>query len=153
MKKKLNPDDSALTQRLVEHGLRPTYARRLVLSLLDEKNEHPSTDGILKSLRKRGYRMSPATLYQNLNKLVEAGLLHRLIDIDGLMRFDANLTPHHHLTCNSCGKMADISLDDTKLMQHKPVDFRSGSTMDDWHIAFAKIELNGTCPACRKKKK
>lgn len=150
MGNKLNPDDPDLTQRLLEHGLRPTYARRLVLSLLEEKNEHPSTEGILKNLRDRGYRMSTATLYQNLNKLVEVGLLIRLSDNDGLMRFDANLTPHHHLNCTSCSQMVDISLNDSQLLQKKPVDFVSGNTMKNWHIDFAKIELNGTCPNCRK---
>ena len=100
----MNPDNPQLFKRLREHGVRPTEARRLVLALLDEKNYHPSTEGIIKALRDKGFNVGVATLYQNLNKLVEEGLLVRIKGPDDLMRFDANLDPHHHLVCIKCGK-------------------------------------------------
>jgi Fe2+ or Zn2+ uptake regulation protein len=100
----MNPDNPELFKRLHEHGLRPTEARRLVLALLDEKNNHPSSEGIISALRNKGYPISIATLYQNLNNLVEAGLLIRIKGPDGLMRFDANLTPPTTWSAKSVGK-------------------------------------------------
>jgi Fur family ferric uptake transcriptional regulator/Fur family peroxide stress response transcriptional regulator len=69
----MNPDNPELFKRLREHSLRPTKARRLVLALLDKKNDHLGPEGILKALRDNGHPISIATLYQNLNNLVEAG--------------------------------------------------------------------------------
>jgi Fe2+ or Zn2+ uptake regulation protein len=150
MTKVMNPDNPEINRSLTEHGLRPTYSRRLILSLLAEKNDHPTTDGIIHALRDRGYPMSAATLYQNLNKLVEAGLLIRMMDANGLMRFDANLSPHHHLVCSQCANTIDVKINDNLLLQNSPMDFQSGAPLSDWDIHFTQIELKGICPDCNK---
>lgn len=146
----MNPENPQLFKRLREHGVRPTEARRLVLALLNDKNEHLSTDGIIKALRDKGFKVSVATLYQNLNNLVEAGLLVRIKGPDDLMRFDANLAPHHHLVCTKCGKIVDVRNKEEQLLQKSPKDFQTGVSLSDWHIDHIKIEYNGTCPDCRK---
>jgi len=146
----MNPDNPQLFRRLREHGVRPTEARRLVLALLEEKNHHPSTEGIIKALRDKGFNVSVATLYQNLNKLVEAGLLVRIKGPDNLMRFDANLAPHHHLVCIKCGKIVDLKNNEGSLFQKFPLDYQTGTSLSDWHIDAIKIEFNGTCPDCRQ---
>lgn len=145
----MNPDDPQLFKRLREHGVRPTEARRLVMALLIEKNEHLSTDGIINTLRNKGFTVSVATLYQNLNKLVEAGLLVRIKGPDDLMRFDANLAPHHHLVCIKCGKIVDVRNNEGPLLKKAPLDYQTGAALSDWHIDFVKIEFNGTCPDCQ----
>ena len=146
----MNPDNPQLFKRLREHGVRPTAARRLVLALLNDKNDHLNTEGIIKALRNKGFAVSVATLYQNLNKLVEAGLLVRIKGPDDLMRFDANLAPHHHLVCTKCGKIVDVRNNEKQLLQKSPVDYQTGASLSDWHVDYIKIELNGTCPGCRE---
>ncbi|MGD2085516.1 MAG: Fur family transcriptional regulator [Candidatus Aminicenantes bacterium] len=146
----MNPDNPHLFKRLREHGVRPTAARRLVLALLNEKNDHLSTEGIITALRDNGFTVSVATLYQNLNKLVEVGLLARIKGPDDLMRFDANLAPHHHLVCTKCGKIVDVRNNEEQLLQKSPLDYQTGATLSEWHIDYIKIEFNGTCPDCRK---
>ena len=145
----MNPDNPELVKRLREHGLRPTEARRLVLALLDEKNNHPSSEGIINALRDKGYPISVATLYQNLNNLVEAGLLIRIKGPDGLMRFDANLTHHHHLICEKCRKMVDVTIHREKLLSEYPLDFQTNNPLSNWRINHIKIEFNGICPDCQ----
>lgn len=149
-KSMLNPDDEQWTDVLQRHGLRPTYARRLVLALMARQNDHPTTDGIIHALREQGYPVSPATLYQNLNKLVESGLLHRLTDTNGFNRFDANLNPHHHIVCTSCDNMIDVKLNEKPLLKKQPTDYESGDILSDWSIKSAQIELKGICPSCRE---
>jgi Fe2+ or Zn2+ uptake regulation protein len=149
--KTINPDDSRWTDTLQTHGLRPTYARRLVLALMAEHNDHPTTDGIIQALREKGYPVSVATLYQNLNKLVESGLLHRLTDANGLNRFDANLNPHHHLICTSCSAMMDVTVNEKPLLKKKPTDYQSGDILSGWNIDSAHVELKGICPSCKVK--
>lgn len=144
----MNPDHPQLFKRLKEHGVRPTVARRLVLALLNDKNDHLSTEGIIKALQDKGFAVSIATLYQTLNKLVAAGLLLRIKGPDDLMRFDANLTPHHHLVCTKCGKIVDVRNNEEQLLQKTPEDYQTGATLSDWHLDYIKVEFNGTCPDC-----
>ncbi len=148
---KMNLKDSRWAETLKNHGLRPTHSRRLILALLSVQNDHPTTDGIIQALRKKGYPISPATLYQNLNKLVETGLLHRLTDAEGLNRFDANLKPHHHLICTACNRMIDVSLNEDPLLKQKPTGYESGEMLSGWNIRSVNVELTGTCPSCSAK--
>jgi Fur family ferric uptake transcriptional regulator/Fur family peroxide stress response transcriptional regulator len=145
----INPDSPELFKRLREHGLRPTKARRLVLALLDKKNDHLNPEGILKVLRDKGHPISVATLYQNLNNLVEAGILIRIKGPDGSMRLDTNLTPHHHLICETCGKMVDVTINRETQLPNYPNDFHTNNPLSDWRIDHIKIEFNGTCPKCQ----
>jgi Fur family peroxide stress response transcriptional regulator len=142
-------DDQQLTQMLRERGLRPTKARCLILALLTEHNGHLSTEDILQTLRERGHKVSTATLYQNLNKLANGGLLTRFSGPDGLMRFDANLIPHHHLICVRCGRIVDMKVNDAQLLQLRPVCFQTGEPLSDWQLQGVRLELKGVCPACR----
>ena len=146
----MNPDNPEVSNRLREHGLRPTEARRLVLALLGDKNDHLNPEGIMKALRNKGHPMSVATLYQNLNNLVEAGLLIRIKGPDGLMRFDANLDPHHHLVCDTCGKMIDVRINRETQLQQSPIEYQTGNSLSDWHINYINIEFKGICPDCQK---
>jgi Fur family peroxide stress response transcriptional regulator len=145
----MNPDNPELLKRLREHEMRPTEARRLILALLGEKNDHLTPEGILKALQNHGYPMSIATLYQNLNKLVEAGLLISIKDPNGLTRLDANLAPHHHLVCKTCGRMVDVKINQENHLQKYPVDFQTGISLSEWHINHVNIEFQGTCPDCK----
>ncbi len=139
-----------LIEQLNNHNLRPTEARRLVLALLMENNDHPNTDQIIRSLYDKGFKVSIATLYQNLEKLVEVGLLIRIKGPDGVMRFDANIQPHHHLICDICGKMTDIKINGDTLPTHHPIDFQTGLPVEGWDIDHIKIEYKGTCSNCKK---
>jgi Fur family transcriptional regulator, peroxide stress response regulator len=145
----INPDNPDLFKRLREHGLRPTKARRLLLAYLGEKNQHPNTDGIRMALRSSGYSLSIATLYQNLNKLVLAGLLMSIKGPDGLMHFDANLEPHHHFVCLNCNKMIDVKIKQESRMQENAIDFHSGNPISGWTVNQIKAELLGICPDCQ----
>ncbi len=149
----MNIDKHELSTRLIKHGLRPTSARLLILALLIDNNNHMNTDGILKTLQEKGNSVSVATLYQNLEKLVEVGLLKRFKNDAGLMLFDANLAPHSHLVCASCGKMEDVKITHESLLSEPPISFQNGTSFSNWQIDNLKIEYQGTCPNCQKKNK
>jgi Fur family peroxide stress response transcriptional regulator len=142
-------DPSGTEQKLRALGLRPTKARRLILDVLCESSNHLSTEEILDDLRRRGHHASPATLYQNLNRLVQEGLLVRFTGLDGLSRYDANLEPHHHLVCTRCGRIVDVGSDKTQLRRLVPLDLHNARPLPKWRISGALIEFRGVCPICR----
>jgi Fe2+ or Zn2+ uptake regulation protein len=145
-------DTSKTDQILRERGLRPTAARRRILTVLVEHENHLSTEEILKKLRQDGYKAGAATIYQNLAKLADAGLLVRFTDADGIIRYDSNLIPHHHLFCTRCGKVIDINLDKTAQLRLRPKIMRSGTSPKGWKLDEMQIEFKGICPRCRRRK-
>jgi len=147
----MNPEPSEPRRILNRHGLRPTRARLLLLSLLLENEGHPSAEEIIETLRLRGNPISIATLYQNLNHLVEAGLLKRVKGLDSLVRYDANLVPHSHLVCEGCGRMIDIRAHTPPATGDKPLAYHSGGELPGWDVRTVRVEYRGTCPSCRKK--
>jgi Fur family peroxide stress response transcriptional regulator len=121
---------------LRSHGLRPSKARVLILALLNQRREHLTTQGI-----------------QHLNRLAQKGLLKRFIGPDGLARFEANLSPHHHLLCVECGRIVDAGVSETSLRHLNPVDLLTGKPATGWEFSGAQVELKGICPSCRRGKK
>lgn len=138
-------------QRLRAQGLRPTKARCLLLNLLGESQNHSSTEEMLEALRRRGHRASAATLHQNLNRLIQEGLLAHFTGPDGLSRFDANLAPHHHLVCVRCGRIVDVEVDRSLLKQLAPVGLHDGPALPEWQIKGAQVEFRGICTACQSR--
>jgi Fur family peroxide stress response transcriptional regulator len=138
---------------LRSHGLRPSKARVLILALLNQRREHLTTQGIHRLLENGGHQLGAATVYQNLNRLAQKGLLKRFIGPDGLARFEANLSPHHHLLCVECGRIVDAGVSETSLRHLNPVDLLTGKPATGWEFSGAQVELKGICPSCRRGKK
>lgn len=146
----MNSDVSYAVQLLREHGLRPTIARRQIMSLLMGHRSHPSTEEIISALRKKGRKASAATVYQNLARLVEASLLMRFTGADGVLRYDADLTPHHHLICTRCGRVADVNLEARRAPNLRAVNQSAGMYPEGWKIEGLQLEFKGLCPECLK---
>lgn len=84
---------------------------------------------------------SRATVYNTLNLLKEAGLLHEVFE-DGVSRFDPVLDPHHHFVCRACGSVEDVdwevlpALPGRKLLSGKQ------------RVETYEVTLRGLCAAC-----
>src|ERR687886_1591229 len=85
--------------RLREAELRLTPQRFAVLEYLGRAEGHPTADQIAAEINRRFPRASRATIYNTLNALRDAGLVHEIYMDDAVARFDANLDRHHHFVC------------------------------------------------------
>ena len=141
-----------IAESLRERGVRPTKARCQIMSVFGQKVNHLTAEDLLNWLRQRGHKASPATVYQNLVKLVEGGLLVRFTGPDGVMRLDSNLAPHHHLICVGCGRVADVSLDKAAAAKVRPVDAHTGRSPRGWKVAGVRVEFEGVCPTCHQRR-
>jgi Fe2+ or Zn2+ uptake regulation protein len=144
-------DDSVLKSiaaDLDDRGLRPTPARRLILSYLRHSAGHPTVEQLHAQLAEHGHDLGIATVYQNLSRLAETDLVTRFLDSRGLMRFDANQTRHHHLLCASCGRITDLDVDADGSRAIGRLISRLSSEGEGWLIRETQLELKGVCPAC-----
>lgn len=143
-------DLEQLTQLIESKHLRATEARCRILELLHETHEHYTPEEMLEALRERGKPLSIATLYQNLAKLAEAGLISRFVGPDGHTRYDVNTEPHHHLVCRICGRMVDVGVEGP-LERLQPVALHpeEADEVHAWRLGEVHLEFHGVCPACQ----
>ncbi len=86
-----------------------------------------------------------ATVYRTIEQLEDLGLILK-IDIGGdsaaYERVDPKGHHHHHLVCNTCGKVIPFEDDNLESAIH------AISTRDDFQIETHDITLRGTCRSC-----
>src|SRR3546814_13772898 len=84
--------------------------------------------------------ISLRTVYQTLNDLAAMGELNALVLGTGSTRFDPTVEPHHHMVCDSCGRIVDVHAD---LPVVPPVAGEGGFTVTATQLVF-----RGRCAAC-----
>jgi Fur family transcriptional regulator, peroxide stress response regulator len=125
-------------------GVPCTAQRRVVLRAVLERDDHPTADEVLESVKGQVPGISRTTVYRVLDTLAEWGLIRRLQHAGAVTRFDGETRRHHHLVCNKCYRVIDVH--DAKLdrlrVSHIEV---AGFDVEDF-----SVHLMGTCEACRR---
>jgi len=131
-----------IIHRLKEKGLRVTPQRFAVYANLLDRSDHPTADQVLHDLNENAPTSSQATVYTSLQALCEVGLIREVLLQEGVCRYDANISPHHHFRCRCCGKIQDIPWEDLE----KLVIARTppGVTVESYDII-----LHGCCEECQ----
>jgi len=133
-------------KELLGKDMRLTNQRRLILEELKAVTTHPTADEIYGMVRQKMPRISLGTVYRNLEVLSSLGLVRKLENAAGQKRFDGDISPHHHIRCDVCGKVGDISdaPDISGIEQEIDTDFQ---------ITGVSLEFSGICPRCLSEKK
>jgi Fe2+ or Zn2+ uptake regulation protein len=101
-------------ETLRKRGYRLTPQRYMILSVIQEAEEHLSIDQILERVQKRNPYVSLSTIYRTLELLRELGLVRENHLPGQQPRYEiAEGKAHHHLVCHRCRSM--IHLDDALL--------------------------------------
>ena len=124
---------------------RKSKQRKRILELLRSTGSHPTADWIYDQLKKEFPQLSFGTIYRNLSILIEQGLVKKIHFGSTFDRFEANVQPHYHLVCESCGKIMDFNLpiyNDLNTQAKQQTSFS---------ISYHKLEFFGTCEDCKEK--
>lgn len=127
--------------RISDAGLRPTTARVAIVESLLKTRDHPSADELTTRLGKDGHRIGRATVYQNLERLLEAGAILCLTTEDGLRRFDATLEPHQHMVCAKTGRIFDVFVDEKLLRKLQPLDPATGKPLKYINVGQVRVQF------------
>jgi len=130
---------------LQRSGLRKTSARLMILDFL-EGREGAQALGDLE--RELGELADRATLYRTLKSFEDVGLVHRVVDPAGVLRFalcgtqcsdgDTHRHGHVHFSCDDCGQltcMEQIVLPELRL----PEGFQ---------VKDVQLVYSGVCSRC-----
>lgn len=95
---------------LREQGMRVTQERLVLFDEIFARHGHIDAEDLLSGMLDRGVKISRATVYRNLDLLVECGLVHkyRLGRNRFLFEHVHRGQKHDHLVCTECGRVAEF---------------------------------------------
>lgn len=134
-----------IVQTLREKQLRVTPQRFAVYANLLGRTDHPTAEQILTDLNQDAPVSSQATIYNCLQALQAVGLIREVLLGEGGCRYDANVDPHHHFRCQSCGAIADIpwsALPELDISQVRP----------GVQLTGYEVTVHGVCQDCQPQK-
>jgi Fur family ferric uptake transcriptional regulator len=126
---------------------RASRQRDLILAVVRSTMDHPTAEWVFEHTRRRLPRISLGTVYRNLRRLAQEGLIRELHAGGLSARFDGNTGRHYHIRCLGCGRVSDLPLSvDTRLEEEagRAVNYR---------ILGHEVEVQGLCPLCQARER
>ena len=130
------------TNLLKEYDLKVTPQRVAIVEELF-KNGHMNIDDLYKKLLSKFPSVSLATIYKNINAMVEKVFLSEVKIPNSKSVYELVKTEHVHLVCSCCGNIEDIMLDPSSIINEV-------STLSSFKINSTNIVLSGICSKCTK---
>ena len=119
--------------------------RDMILQFMHTIDGHVTPEQVYNELNSQGQSISLATVYRNLNILVEMHEIKKIVHpIDGY-QYDKTCIPHYHMHCTKCDKILDLDI---------PYDEGLNASIAEktgLHISTHEIMVDGICEACAKK--
>src|SRR5262249_36202895 len=140
------PRKPSLLDRLPRPGWQLTAQRRVVAEVMEGDHVHMTAEQVFEAAVARLPEVSRATVYNTLNQLRDLGEVREYALDLGPKRYDPNaLHHHHHLICDHCGAIRDVTAAGENALKLSASD-RGGFELSGVEIAF-----HGLCPDCRSK--
>ncbi len=141
------------TERRLEHikttvkaaGIKLTHQRLEIFREIVENEAHPDVETVFRAVQPRMPTVSLDTVYRTLWLLHSLGLATTLGPQGDGIRFDANLSHHHHYVCVRCGLVRDFESHDLNSLRLPDSVTQIGSVVD------AHVEVRGVCALCAQK--
>lgn len=141
-----------------EMGARTSYKskhREQILAILQEnEKEHMTAGQILDGLRARGIAIGVATIYRQLDRLVEEGAVNKYM-VDAVTGACYEFKGEHggesayvHGKCEKCGKVVHIE----RRSVEAAMQSLSGSEESGFELDCTRTLFYGICKDCRRHK-
>ena len=99
-----------ITSKLTEQGYRLTPQRMMILSAIENSDDHISAEEIYAQVVTKYPYVNISTVYRTLELLKELGLVTETNLGGGRVRYHpADKGRHHHLVCQECGTIIDLN--------------------------------------------
>ncbi|MBQ3216694.1 MAG: transcriptional repressor [Oscillospiraceae bacterium] len=122
--------------------------RNAVLAYLQGKVTHPSAETIYTDLKQEIPDLSMATVYRNLTKFRQEGLVQCVATVKGIERYDANTHPHVHFICRHCDAVIDLHE-----MQIPPALQSQAASLVGGNVDSCNLSFTGLCRECLAKER
>lgn len=119
--------------------------REIILETLRENVVHPTAEYLYELVKEKDPNMSLATMYRNLNKLADNGIIKKIEGLETSSHFDHNTHEHYHFICDKCKKVFDVPFEIAPDVAAK-TEQKTGFTVKGYDIA-----IHGICSSCKEK--
>lgn len=113
---------------------------KLILEIIHGSSEHPTAEQIFMKAREQSPGIALATVYNNLNSLVDEKMVRRIRLKGSPDRYDRTAR-HDHMICERCGRISDVYLDDLG----KELERETGV-----EVISYDLNIHYLCDECRK---
>ena len=120
--------------------------REKILNVLTENAVHPTAEQLLGFLQNDGSNVGITTLYRNLNKLSDLGMIKKIDGLENSAHYDHNTFEHYHFMCNICKKVFDIPA------EVAPDLVNNTRMATGFDITNCDIIFHGVCSECKRRK-
>jgi len=126
---------------LKDNNLKATPQR---LSIVEElyNHGHMNIDQLYKSLLTRFPSISLATIYKNINAMIDICFLEEVKLPNKKSVYELTKQEHSHVVCSKCGEVMDLTLDLSKLCDQ-------AKAKSDYTLNHSNIVFDGICPSCK----
>ncbi|AZL53548.1 transcriptional repressor [Aliarcobacter skirrowii] len=128
------------TALLKNYDLKVTPQRIAIIEEL-YTNGHMNIDDLYKKLLDRFPSVSLATIYKNINSMVEKLFLSEVKIPNAKTVYELSKNEHAHLVCSNCKAVMDIELDSSDISKQI-------SNLNNFKVNQTDIILSGICQKC-----
>jgi Fur family peroxide stress response transcriptional regulator len=129
--------------RCREQGIVVTPQRLAVIEALLTSEEHPSSDEICTTVRRRNPHVSLATVHRILEQFCEVGEARKVTRLHDVARYDGNVEAHHHVLCVRCRRVHDVEISDVdKLLE-------GATSLGPFSLLRCSVEIEALCRECQ----
>ena len=119
---------------LKQAKLKATPQRLCVLKILSN-HAHPTIDELYEQIKTEYPSISLATVYKNLNTLINENLVVEVNSPNQKAKYDIYEHPHIHLVCSNCGNVQDINASDAQMITYQThLEQKIGNLIDRLNI-------------------
>lgn len=117
--------------------------REIIYETLKDNVVHPSAEYLYEILKKKKYKISLATLYRNLNKLAQNGIIKKIDGLEQSSHYDHNTFAHYHFICDNCKRIFDINPDVA------PDIVKNTERKTEFSVRVHDAVFHGLCKDCK----
>ena len=127
-------------------GIKATKQRAIIMDII--RRGHLDADGIYRLARQKNARLSLSTVYRNLHKFKQLGIVEELHFDESHHHYEVKPSAeHHHLLCLGCGKVIEFRYPLSRYIKRNVDEAR------DFDMAVTEVSVTGYCAECRQRQK
>jgi len=137
--------DTIFKRLLKRKGLKFTKERKAILKEVFSLHGHFDPEELLMRLRKKGSRVSKASIYRTIPLLLESRLIEKVIKVDRHAHYEHTYghSHHDHMICITCGNVIEFHSQALEDLQERLCNG------EDFMGISHTLEIRGYCKKCR----
>ena len=135
-----------LIQKLRDRRIAVTPQRLAVMTVVQNRRDHPTADHIYQEVRRQLPAISFNTVYKTLEILCQRGMVIKVNPLHAVARYDCETGQHAHLICRQCHHIIDLHWEASEIPP-LPAEDLHGFVVEHPSLTFW-----GHCPRCQQPK-